>query len=100
MLSHYDAVIWETGDDLVTRTAGRGGRQRATGWRSMRCCEFRAYMNEGGKVLFAGDSAGQQYTSAVGAQLLRPEGRDRLRPAARRASTRGGACRCSAVLRR
>ena len=25
VLSHYDAVVWETGNDLVTRTAGRAG---------------------------------------------------------------------------
>ena len=31
-------------------------------------------MNEGGKVLFAGDSAGQQYTSRVGDQLYDPKG--------------------------
>ena len=36
VLSHYDAVIWETGNDLVTRTAGRGAATR-TGWHSTRC---------------------------------------------------------------
>ena len=28
MLSHYDGVIWYTGDDIVTRKAGPGRRQR------------------------------------------------------------------------
>ena len=28
VLSHYKGVIWYTGDDAVTRTAGRGARQR------------------------------------------------------------------------
>jgi hypothetical protein len=73
VLSHYDAVIWETGDDLVTRTAGRGaGNADLLALSEM--LEFRSYMNEGGKVLFAGDSAGQQYTNNVGNQLYDPKG--------------------------
>ena len=40
-------------------------------------------MNEGGKVLLAGDSAGQQYTTQRRQPALRPQGRDRLQPAAR-----------------
>jgi hypothetical protein len=70
VLSHYDAVIWETGNDLVTRTAGRGGGN-ADRLALDELLEFRSYMNEGGKVLFAGDSAGQQYTMA---QLYDPKG--------------------------
>jgi hypothetical protein len=74
VLSHYDAVIWETGDDLVTRTAGRGGGN-ADRLALDELLEFRSYMNEGGKVLLAGDSAGQQYTNAaVGNQLYDPKG--------------------------
>ena len=50
VLSHYDAVVWETGDDLVTRTAGRGaGNADRLALDEM--LEFRSYMNEGGKVL-------------------------------------------------
>ena len=37
--------------------------------------EFRAYINEGGKVMLAGDAAGQQYTTNVGRAALRPAGR-------------------------
>jgi Zinc carboxypeptidase len=74
VLSHYDAVIWETGDDLVTRTAGRAGGN-ADRLALDELLEFRSYMNEGGKVLLAGDSAGQQYTNAaVGNQLYDPKG--------------------------
>ncbi len=74
VLSHYDAVIWETGNDLVTRTAGRGGGN-ADRLALDELLEFRAYMNEGGKVLLAGDAAGQQYTNAaVGNQLYDPKG--------------------------
>ncbi len=74
VLSHYDAVVWETGNDLVTRTAGRaGGNVDLLAIDEL--LQFRSYMNEGGKVLFAGDSAGQQYTSAaVGNQLFDPKG--------------------------
>ena len=70
VLSHYDAVIWETGNDLVTRTAGRAGGN-ADRLALDELLEFRSYMNEGGKVLLAGDSAGQQYTMA---QLYDPQG--------------------------
>jgi hypothetical protein len=74
VLSHYDAVVWETGNDLVTRTAGRaGGNVDLLALDEL--LQFRSYINEGGKVLFAGDSAGQQYTSAaVGNQLYDPKG--------------------------
>ncbi|MGH3479273.1 MAG: hypothetical protein ACRDQD_20860, partial [Nocardioidaceae bacterium] len=74
VLSHYDAVVWETGDDLVTRAAGRaGGNADLLALDEM--LQFRSYMNEGGKVLFAGDSAGQQYAqAAVGNQLYDPKG--------------------------
>ncbi|HZA88309.1 MAG TPA: M14 family metallopeptidase, partial [Acidimicrobiales bacterium] len=64
VLSHYDAVVWETGNDLVTRTAGRAGGN-ADRLALDELLEFRSYMNEGGQVLFAGDSAGQQYTNAA-----------------------------------
>ena len=74
VLSHYDAVVWETGNDLVTRTAGRAGGN-ADRLALDELLEFRSYMNEGGKVLLAGDSAGQQYTNAaVGNQLYDPKG--------------------------
>ncbi len=70
VLSHYDAVVWETGNDLVTRTAGRAGGN-ADRLALDELLEFRSYMNEGGKVLLAGDSAGQQY---IMAQLYDPKG--------------------------
>jgi Zinc carboxypeptidase len=70
VLSHYDAVVWETGDNLITRTAGRvGGNADRLALDEL--LQFRSYMNEGGKVLLAGDSAGQQYTMA---QLYDPKG--------------------------
>src|SRR5262245_16974284 len=73
VLSHYDAVIWETGNDLVTRTAGRAAGN-ADLLALDEILQFRSYMNEGGTVLFAGDSAGQQYTNNVGNQMYDPKG--------------------------
>jgi Zinc carboxypeptidase len=80
VLSHYDAVVWETGDDLVTRTAGRAGGN-ADLLALDEILQFRSYLNEGGRVLFAGDSAGQQYTqAAVGNQFYDPTGEIACRP--------------------
>ncbi|GAA4723664.1 M14 family metallopeptidase [Nocardioides endophyticus] len=73
VLSHYDAVVWETGDDLVTRTAGRAGGN-ADRLAIDELLELRSFLNEGGKAMLAGDSAGQQYTTNVGAQLYDPQG--------------------------
>ena len=80
VLSHYDAVVWETGDDLVTRTAGRAGGN-ADLLALDQILQFRSYMNEGGKVMLAGDSAGQQYTNNVGNQLYDPKGEVACAPA-------------------
>lgn len=80
VLSHYDAVVWETGDDLVTRTAGRGGGN-ADRLAIDQLLELRSYLNEGGKAMLAGDSAGQQYTTNVGAQLYDPQGEIACNPA-------------------
>ena len=65
------------GDRRRPRHPHRGPRPAATptGWRSTRCCESRAYMNEGGKVLLTGDSAGRAVHRAhVGTQLYDPKG--------------------------
>lgn len=73
VLSHYDAAVWYTGDDVVTRTAGRGaGNVDRLALDEM--LEMRAFMNEGGKVLYTGNWAGEQYTGNVGSQLYDPKG--------------------------
>ena len=64
MLSHYDAVVWYTGDDVVTRRAG-WGPGNADRLAMDEILEFRAYMNEGGGVLYTGSFAGQQYSGAA-----------------------------------
>ena len=73
VLSHYDAVIWYTGNDVVTREPGRGGGN-ADRLALDEMLEFRAYINEGGKVAYTGKRAGQQFTGAgVGTQLYDPK---------------------------
>jgi murein tripeptide amidase MpaA len=61
VLSHYDAVIWYTGDDYLTR---RPGQPAGTGTARLAVEEMiavRAFLNEGGKLLYTGKRAGQQY---------------------------------------
>ena len=75
VLGHYDAVIWETGDDAVTRRVGWvAGNADRLGLDEL--LQFRAYMNEGGKVLYTGSFAGHQFvaSSAVGQQFYDPKG--------------------------
>jgi hypothetical protein len=81
VLSHYDGVIWYTGDDIVTREAGRpaGNADRLALDESL---EFRAYMNEGGRELYTGKRAGQQFSgAAVGTQWYDPKDEIVCRPA-------------------
>jgi hypothetical protein len=80
VLSHYDGVIWYTGDDAVTRTAGRAaGNADRLALDEM--FEMRAYMDEGGRVLYTGKMAGMQYTgAAVGSQFYDPKGEVACRP--------------------
>jgi hypothetical protein len=79
VLGHYDAAIWYTGDDVVTRTAGWGpGNAARLALDEM--LEFRAFINEGGKVLYTGSAAGQQYSPNVGDQFYDPKGEARCRP--------------------
>jgi hypothetical protein len=81
VLSHYDGVIWYTGDDVVTRTAGRAaGNADRLALDEM--LEMRAYMDEGGRVLYTGKRAGMQYTGVggVGNQFYDPKGESVCRP--------------------
>jgi murein tripeptide amidase MpaA len=71
VLSHYDAVIWYTGDDTVTRELGwaPGNASRLA---MDELLHVREYMNAGGSVLYTGKNAGAQYTPNVGTQLYDP----------------------------
>jgi hypothetical protein len=80
VLSHYDAVIWYTGNDVVTREPGWGGGN-ASRLAMQELLEVRDYVNEGGRVLYTGQRAGQQYTTGLGTQLYDPFENDRCRNA-------------------
>lgn len=71
VLSHYDAVVWYTGDDTVTRELG-WGPGNASRLAMQELLEMRDFVNEGGRVLYTGQRAGQQYTTALGTQLYDP----------------------------
>ena len=73
VLSHYDAVIWYTGDDIVTREPGWAGGN-ASRLAMDNTLEVRDFLNEGGQVLYTGKYAGSQYTATrlVGNQLYDP----------------------------
>jgi hypothetical protein len=71
VLSHYDAVVWYTGDDVVTRESG-WGPGNASRLAMQELLEVRDYVNEGGRVLYTGQRAGQQYTTGLGTQRYDP----------------------------
>ena len=72
VLGHYDAVVWYTGDDIITREPGMvpGTASRLANDEML---EMRAYMNEGGNVLYTGKHAGR----AVPGRLRVRPGRQR-----------------------
>jgi hypothetical protein len=71
VLSHYRAVVWYTGNDVVTRELGWGpGNASRLAMDEM--LHSREYVNEGGRVLLAGQNAGMQFTTALGTQLYDP----------------------------
>ncbi|MGH2653334.1 MAG: M14 family zinc carboxypeptidase [Actinomycetota bacterium] len=60
VLGHFDAAIWYTANDLITRDPGmRPGT--ASRLANDMVLEFRSYLNEGGNVLYNGQWAGLQY---------------------------------------
>jgi Zinc carboxypeptidase/Immune inhibitor A-like, MAM domain len=64
VLGHYDAVVWYTGNDLLTREPGQPGGTGAATLANNEMLELRAYLNEGGRLLYTGRSAGWQYANA------------------------------------
>jgi Zinc carboxypeptidase/Immune inhibitor A peptidase M6 len=59
VLSHYDTVIWYTGNDNVTRAAAQPGVAGEEA--HLTTMAVRDFVNEGGTVAFSGHSAGRQY---------------------------------------
>ncbi|WP_036331386.1 M14 family metallopeptidase [Microbispora sp. ATCC PTA-5024] len=56
VLSHYKAVVWETGDDIIPRAATQPGGTAANLAEALELA-FRDYLNEGGKLLATGKYA-------------------------------------------
>jgi hypothetical protein len=64
VLGHYDAVVWYTGNDLLTREPGQPGGTGASTLANNEMMELRAFLNEGGRLLYTGRSAGWQFANA------------------------------------
>ncbi|MFF2494210.1 M14 family zinc carboxypeptidase [Agromyces sp. NPDC058064] len=60
VLSHYEAVVWYTGDDIITREPG-GTPGTASRLALDNTLEVRDFLNEGGQVLYTGKYAATQY---------------------------------------
>ena len=74
VLSHYKTVLWETGDDIVPREPGQDE------WQTTRAAAetdlaVRDYLNEGGKLVYAGQYAGYDANYFYGA-CVAPDGSD------------------------
>jgi hypothetical protein len=70
VLSHYDAVVWETGNDIIPRSAGQVGGTAAKAANDIELA-VRDYLNEGGKLLAAG-KYNQFAQAANGAYFYNP----------------------------
>lgn len=57
VLSHYKAVIWETGEDLYVREPGQPGGTGTSKLVDDEVLNVRDYLNDGGKALIAGKYA-------------------------------------------
>ena len=62
VLSHYDVVVWEKGDDYVTRRPGQPGQTGQARVAIETQLAVRDFLNEGGKLFYTGQHAGQQDT--------------------------------------
>jgi hypothetical protein len=71
VLSHYDAVVWYTGDDVITREPGWGSGT-ASRLAMDEMLQAREYLNEDGRILYTGKYAGHEFSGAHGAQRYDP----------------------------
>jgi hypothetical protein len=71
VLSHYDAVVWYTGNDRVVREPGWGGGQ-VSRLAIDETLEVRQYLNEGGNLMYTGQGAGATENGVSGTQLYDP----------------------------
>jgi Immune inhibitor A peptidase M6 len=59
VLSHYDAVVWYTGNDNVTRPISAPGVAELAAHETTMA--VRDFLNEGGRLMFSGVNSGRQY---------------------------------------
>jgi Zinc carboxypeptidase len=64
VLGHYEAVIWYTANDLLSRIPGQPGGTGAETQANTMMLEVRAFLNEGGRLLYTGRHAGWQFANA------------------------------------
>jgi murein tripeptide amidase MpaA len=61
VLSHYDTVIWYTGDDYLTRNPNQMPGTGTARLAVEKMIDVRDFLNEGGKLFFTGKNAGREY---------------------------------------
>jgi murein tripeptide amidase MpaA len=61
VLSHFDTVIWYTGDDYLTRLPGQMPGTGTARLAVEEMIDVRSFLNEGGKLFYTGKYAGAQY---------------------------------------
>jgi hypothetical protein len=71
VLGHYDAIVWYMGNNFVTRQAGRGPGNVDRLANDL-VLEVRAYLNEGGSLLYTGQWAGAVENGFAGGQYYDP----------------------------
>jgi hypothetical protein len=71
VLSHYKSVIWYTGNDAIPREPGWGAGN-ASRLAMDELLHVRSFLNEGGKVLYTGQTAGHGFGTGHGTQLYDP----------------------------
>jgi hypothetical protein len=64
VLSHYDAIVWYTGNDVLIRAADVAGGTGAAKLSSDEILAVRDYLNDGGKLLYTGQNAAFAQVSA------------------------------------
>jgi hypothetical protein len=76
VLSHYDAVIWYSANDLVTREQGWGPGNVSRLANDV-VLEIREYLNQGGSLLYTGQWAGALENGVAGTQFYDPVANER-----------------------
>ena len=97
VLSHYNGVIWYTGDDIVTREAGPRRAATRTGSRSTRCSRCApTWTRAAGWSTPGRPGRPAVHGRRVGTQFYDPKDEGRVQHPARPTGTRGAACCCAA----